>query len=233
MVYAIRILITGSLVVLFTFFPGILAVSGQELPLGYITYYQQKCTNNQFINSLETTGGSIWKLSQNRSYTILEALPADSSHTAMLPSNRGVIKDMILGEYILEFEFRMFDSPMEGNAGFYFLSPVKDCDTYYAFCFTKDSLLFYITDSGTFTRIDSKPIDTSVPEWNKVRIERDILRRSFNFSFPGTSRAIVSFSDPRLVMGYLGFGTQNVNSGIRNVMLWAPTAIDDQEFNCQ
>jgi hypothetical protein len=140
---------------------------------------------------------------------------------------------MILGEYILEFEFRVIDADSAAGSGFCLLSPAKSCDTYYVFSMGNDSLRFYYVDKGHSTLLNSKKLETDVGAWTNVRVERDILKRKVSLTLTGKESQKISFIDRRLVMGYLGFGTQNVNSAIRNVRLWAPTAIQDEIIECE
>lgn len=208
-------------------------LNAQDLPIGYIKYYQQKCNSSKFITSLTMNDETKWKVNQSKAYTSVSPLPSDTSAKYLFPTSRGVISDLILGEYILEFEFKTVGQEQNDSAGFYLLSPVKSCDTYYAFGFGKDSLIFYYSNKGKLNRISSQKLTINTNEWTKVRIERDMLSRTMHFELKGNVVQSFSFTDRKLVMGYLGFGTQNVNSAIRNITLWAPTAITDKKLSCE
>ena len=203
----------------------------QELPIGYTSYYENSCKSMSFINSLEISEPSAWKLSKYGA-TIISPLNPDSIKVSF-PENKGFLKNLILGEYILEFEFRVIDHDTTPGSGFCLLSPVKSCDTYYVLSFSNDSLRFYYADSGNISLLNSKKSEIDTDEWNKVRVERDILKRKIRLILSGKTTQDISFSDRRLVMGYLGFGTQNVNSAVRNIRIWAPTAIQDEMIECE
>ena len=205
---------------------------GQDLPLGYISHYSQKANSTQFLSTLNICTPQYWNIANDKSSTVLYPAVRDSIENRNFLLNMGVIKDMIFGEFILELDFRS-SSPDSGVAGFCFLGPVKNPDTYYLFVLGHDSVTFFYVNKGIPEIIESKYLIVRNNSWNHVRVTRDILKRSVTFVLNKDPRTQVVFTDPRLVMGYTGFGTYITQSSIRNIDIWAPTAITDTTFTCR
>ncbi|MBN1951289.1 MAG: hypothetical protein JW801_08790 [Bacteroidales bacterium] len=214
-------------------FMAVAVLHGQDLPLGYISYYSEDAATAAFPSSLERTAPDLWKVSKYKS-TIIYHAGTDSLHPEVFPQNQGVIPNLLLGDYIMEFEFKLLDSCTNDCEGFFLLSPIKDCGNYYAFGFSSDSVTFYYpnTQNGS-VRVAAKKHGVNLNEWIRVRVVRNMIKRTITFRIDGEDETELIFSDRRLVMGFVGFGTQNVNSAIRNVRIWAPTAFQDQIYTCQ
>jgi hypothetical protein len=204
----------------------------QELPLGYTKYYDQSAAALSFQKSLHLSSPDSWKVSKYKC-SIIEPVFADSGQQVFLPLNQGIIPNYVFGEYILEFECKILDSCHADSSGFYFLSPVKSCDNYYAFCFTQDSLIFYYPNKYGYSKYEAKSHGLNIYQWNKIRVERDMLKRALIFRFGPKLEQKIILSEKSLVMGYIGFGTHDVESAIKNIRIWAPTAIEDKIFSCE
>jgi hypothetical protein len=79
-------------------------------------------------------------------------------------------------------------------------------------------------------QVDRQPTVKITSDWNKVRIERDILNRNITIIVNGESIHKNVFTDKNLVMGYVGFGSNKISSALRTIKLWAPTSITDSTF---
>ena len=77
-----------------------------------------------------------------------------------------------------------------GSAGFYFLGPVKNCNTYYAFCFTGDSVRFCYVEKGKDQFLKGMAFHLNPQQWNKIRIERDLLNRSIRITNTTSKQSI-------------------------------------------
>jgi len=133
----------------------------------------------------------------------------------------------------MEFEFYTTNIPASDSSGFCFIGPVKSADTYYAYVFGSDSLTFYFINKGIPEKIGTEILKPTQKSWNRVRVTRDILNRSVTFVLSRDLNKQVVFTDPRLVMGFVGFGTLTTQSSIRNINIWAPTVITDSTFLCK
>ena len=62
-------------------------------------------------------------------------------------------------------------------------------------------------------------------KWNKVRVERDILKKTITVYINDMSNPVMVAKDRTLIMGYLGFGSIDTPGKIDNIKIWAPTFI--------
>ncbi len=219
------------IVIFFSIFFSIQLYS-QDLPIGYISYFSQKADNLLFISSITSCTPEYWNISNDKKSITLYPVRNDSGSVDSLHMNMGIVKDMIFGEYIMEFDFY---SPINSNAensGFCFAGPVKSANTYYTYLFGNDSVTFYFINHGIPERIGAQRLKPAPKSWNHVRITRDILKRSVTITLNNNPEQQVTFTHPRLVMGYVGFGTLFNQSSIRNINIWAPTVITDTTFCC-
>jgi hypothetical protein len=200
----------------------------QKLPVGYIEQYSEKCINNNFFKTFYPENISNWRfIEDSKSKTLIIA--TDSLDKQVFPDIRGIIRNMVFGDCIIEFEFRT-NKKTSVSEGFCFLGPVKSIRSYYVFLFSSDSILFSFINKGEIILVDRQPAAKTVSGWNKVRIERDILNRSITIIMNGDYIHKNNFTDKNLVMGYVGFGTNKVSGFLRNIKIWAPTSISDTTF---
>ncbi len=204
----------------------------QDLPVGYISYYSQKANNERFLDTITTCTPQYWKINANKSFTILHPIETDSLADSTFLINMGIVKNMIFGEYIMEFEYRINNLPNTDSSGFCLLGPVKSAATYYLFIFGTDTVVFYYINKGIPEEIGCHELNPLNNQWNKMRVTRDILNRSIAITLNRDADQQVIFYDPRLVMGFVGFGTLLVQSSIRNINIWAPTVIIENTFTC-
>ncbi len=205
-------------------------ILSQELPLGYISYYSDKCNNKSFFRSWDTDKPENWNIVSLKNGPALRSTYEDSLVISYVPGTRGILSNLIFGDFILEFEFKTPYKQTSDSSGFYFLGPVKTSQNYYAVAFTADSLMFYFIKDSITNKIASKPVLLNEDAWNKVRIRRDILTRKLHITINNNSGE-VTFTDRKLVMGYIGFGTHDATSYLKNINVWAPTSIIDTTFH--
>ena len=211
----------------------IISVYAQDLPIGYVSYFSDKANNQLFINKISSCTPEHWNISKDKSCTILYPVKADSLQPCSVCLMTGIIANMIFGEYIMEFDFYPANNPKPDSSGFCFISPVKSSDTYYACVFERDSVSFYYINKNIPEKTGSKVYFPILNKWNHIRVTRDILKRSISFVFNNDAETRITFSDPRLVMGFVGFGTWETESKIKNINIWAPTVITDSTYLCK
>ena len=198
----------------------------QKLPIGYIEQFSHSCNNKSLFNSFSTNRPAEWKTDK---LDFLKVSPCPDDSGIFNFSSKCVLDSMIFGEYIIEFEIKT--ATLSGNDPYIsFLSPIKSNNSFNAFIFSKDSVIFYLMDKGTLKKLDIKNGVTLKSGWNKIRIQRDIITRNTSITFNNLSLSKLVFNDPRLVMGYLGFASGQSITSIRNINIWAPTSITDSLF---
>lgn len=203
----------------------------QHLPVGYITYYSQKGNQPDFLKTLVIKPTSGIVINKEKTFAVLKPMVNDSVSQMLTPFCRGIIADKIFGEYIIEFEYKIQPGLLDNSAGFCFLGPVKSDNTYYTTIFSNDTIAFLYFDEGTIIKNETAASNSIRIGWNKVKIQRDILGRKLEITLNNNIKDIITFTDRDLVMGFVGFGTQNVTSCIRNINIWAPTAFSDTLYH--
>lgn len=202
----------------------------QELPIGYINYFAHNCHDETLFNFLLPEHIEAWMIVKEEGNSVLRIKSAEDSLVNSFPKSRCVLNNLILGDYILEFDIKTNLLPGSDTTGFCFLGPIKSKEIYYSLLFSKDTIRFISVHNDSILT----QINTSIPSmkssWNKIRIERDILHRTIHITLNNDKQHIVSFSDRNLVMGYIGFGSHLTTSYLRNIRLWAPTAIEENDF---
>ena len=202
----------------------------QELPLGYISYFSHNCSNETLFNFLLPEYEQDWSIVQKEGQIVLQVKPSDDTLSKSFPVSRGVINNMILGDYILEFDVKTSIPIDSDTAGFCFLGPVKSSDLYYSLVFSKDTLRFFSMKNDSIQYCSNTSYTSLKASWNKIHIERDILSRSLHITINNDTQNSISFSDRNLVMGFIGFGSHHSIAYLRNIRLWAPTAIKEHTF---
>ena len=217
------------IVLLFLVF-GFINVSGQNLPLGYISYFSHDCDNATLFNFLRPEHEAEWMIIQDAHKNILRIKPSEDSINSTIPGSRGILDNMILGDYILEFEMKSVATGSADTAGFCFIGPARSREIYYSFLFSKDTVYFFSVQNDSILCRNSLALKISDNLWNKIRVERNILTRTLHITLNGESANSISFSDRALVMGYIGFGSHRTTSFLRNIRLYAPTVIQENPF---
>ena len=88
----------------------------------------------------------------------------------------------------------------------------------------------YLVKNSVCTKLPER-ISTAhalVPNaWQKVRIERDITRRTIRVFAGEMSEPMLEIQNYELVMGRIGFGSMNGSAAFDNISVWAPTVIPE------
>jgi hypothetical protein len=203
----------------------------QQLPVGYIAYYSQKGNNPEFLKSLVINQPQGFEINKDKTYAVLNPFTVDTTGNSLAPACRGIVADKIFGEFIIEFDYKLQPGNLSNLSGFYFIGPVKSANTYYAIAFSDDSVSFFFADEGNVINLDNTGGIKMNSGWNKVRIKRDILNRNMQVTLNGDINHRTTFTDRNLVMGFIGFGTEDITSYLKNINIWAPTAFTDTLYS--
>ncbi|MBN1598592.1 MAG: hypothetical protein JW894_09885 [Bacteroidales bacterium] len=198
----------------------------QELPVGYTILFENKCTDKSILDLITTDNSEQWAVNGNLKITPPACDSTDTLSQFILPGIMGIINNLILGDFIMEFQVRQDD--IKGN--FYLIGPAKSKDNLYTYSFMGDSVTFcYISQSEVIFQ-QSKYFSADFRNWNTFVIERDILKRTTSFKLKNEPERKVIFSHPGLVMGFIGFGADKAPFDVRNIKIWGPTSISEKEF---
>lgn len=192
----------------------------QDIPVGYISYYSTSFSNTGFKDDVVYSGKS--DLSAKNGQALLKEIK-DTVNDAMTPSAMMLVKNLVLGDFISTLRLRYTPDAPDSLAGVYFIAGLRDSLNYYYLKLDESRTSFNQVYKGVDSEIKSDST-LKIPSglWQTVRIERDILKRSLNISCDGMT---AKFSDPNLVMGYVGVGVCGYKVSMDKMDIWAPTAI--------
>ncbi len=194
-------------------------IQAQQMPLGYTRYFDLKTSgsklNEVFIsgtNTAKTYTGSVFKLQEG----------GDSSNN-FVPPALALLDNHIFGDFIALIRLQAKVLVADSLSGIYLLAGLRDSSNYYFIRLNQNGAGFFKMYKGKLSCIafDSafKPLWQN---WQDMRLTRDILTRSLKIECKGFS---TTFSDPNLVMGYIGIGVDGYILQSQRFEVWAPTSI--------
>jgi hypothetical protein len=205
-----------ALLVLLSLFIG---TNAQNLPLGYIPHFESDFSDKVLPKNL------LFSPSANHSLKNGVLLLQNNPDSVVMfkPSAAMLIDNNIFGDFITEITLINNTTGSDSTSGVFFIFGLRNRDNYYWVKLNNKGAEFSKMYKGKTDIISSDsgfviPNNKSV----KLRIERNILERSIVIKY---QQAQVKFSDPNLVMGYFGMGTNSSKIGIDKITVWAPTSL--------
>jgi hypothetical protein len=208
--------------------------NAQTLPDGYILQYGQNFTSGKSIGDFWFNYQPEWSIAkvQNNSFLQLNKTAVPDSQLVILPANRCIIKNSIYGDFILEVDVNP-GAPQNYSDICFFLG-LKDSTRYYFILLSTSSgnnmQGIYLVKNSVRTKLPER-ISTAralLPDtWQKIRIERNITRRTIRVFAGEISDPILEIQNYELVMGRIGFGSLNGAAAFDNLSVWAPTVIPE------
>lgn len=194
-------------------------IYSQELPLGYISHFHTDFSGSRLDKNILLSGNLDYKLSKG--YIIINEKPDSVPGFpigAML-----LIDNNIFGDFITTTQLSYSAERTDSLSGIVFLAGLRDSSNYYFIRLTENGASFNQVYKGVQSEISYDSSLAILPgKLVSIRITRDILTRSLTIKYNGSK---VSFTDPNLVMGYIGFGTSGYIMKINDIKVWAPTSI--------
>jgi hypothetical protein len=71
-------------------------------------------------------------------------------------------------------------------------------------------------------------VNWKVNKWQKLRLERNIVRRSILVFVDDMLHPVLQVKDYELVMGQVGLGSVSTPARFDNIKIWAPTVIPNE-----
>jgi hypothetical protein len=210
------------------------AAFAQQLPDGYILQYEQNFSNNKSLTDFRYNVPESWGIykSNGNFYLQFSGYNKISSQT-LLPGNIAILKNRIFGDFVLEASV-MPDADTSGNREICVFLGLKDTSKYYYAILNSNN---NVHDQGIYLKKNSSVIkltkNNDIPltwkenKWHKIRIERNIIKRTIRVFLDDMTVPVMQATDYELVMGYVGFGSLRCPGRIDNIKIWAPTVIPD------
>jgi hypothetical protein len=207
------------IVLLFSIHP----LKAQKYPLGYKKYFETSINkekiNNKFIfsdNTNSTVSNNIWYLEEKYDTSV-------NSNTIIIPPALSVIENHIFGDFIADLNLKITSTEHDSSSGVYFVIGLRDSSNYYFIQVNNNGASFYKMYKNNISLINKDSSFTLTSQyWQRLRISRNILKRTIDIE---TRNQKVTFTDPNLVMGYLGLGISSYKLALKQFVVWAPTAI--------
>lgn len=222
-----------KIIFLFLIFNSIIITgNAQELPLGYILQYSQDFSGKNSIADFNFSNPDSWKIVRQKNNSCLEFSEKSKYIVPVgFPNVIGLLKGKMYGDFILEAD--IMQSGGDSNQGnTCIIVGLKDSTHYYYIHLTSKAHencnnVFLVNDTiRTKTGIKiSEGINWVDDKWNKIRVERDILKKTITVYINDMSNPVMVAKDRTLIMGYLGFGSIDTPGKIDNIKIWAPTFV--------
>ena len=193
--------------------------NAQEFPLGYIKYFESQINNSKNQTQFITSPYAKSNISNGVFYLEVQK----DSAINFTPPAVFLVDNLVLGDFIADVNLKTNAELIDSLSGLYILSGIRDSANYYFLQFNNKGTGFYKMYKGEISLIKHDSTFTLTDEsWHKLRIKRDILNRTIRIDNKTT---FVEFTDPNLIMGYLGFGIKDYKLAMKHLVIWAPTAI--------
>jgi len=208
--------------------------NAQTIPVGYILQYGQNFTVSKSVGDFWLTRQPEWSISkaQNNFFLQINKTAVPDSQVAALPSNRCILKNSIYGDFILEVDVNPNGGQIASDICFFL--GLKDSTRYYFILLStspgNDMQGIYLVKNSVRTKLPER-ISTAralIPNtWQKIRVERNITRRTIRVFAGEMSEPMLEIQNYELVMGKIGFGSMNGGAAFDNLSVWAPTVIPE------
>lgn len=176
---------------------------------------------------------SKWGVFRAGSNFYLQCSPADSA--ADLPANIAVINNKIFGDFILEADVMPVADSLGISEVCLFLG-LKDLSRYYyvQLANISDSAMsgIFLVKNNYRTRLtgdEEKTVAWNHNKWHKVRLIRNIVKRTIVIYLDNMVVPYILIKDYELVMGSVGLGSFIGSARFDNIKIWAPTVLTEEE----
>lgn len=207
----------------------------QKLPEGYILQYQQGFNGGHALSDFMFDHPASWGIfSVSGNYYLQCTGATDSTAKTTLPANIAILKNKIFGDFILEVNV-MPEADSNGFRETCLFLGMKDQTMYYYIqlasrCDSGNHGIFMVKDSivSRLTGASEQPVTWKDTRWHKLRLERNIVKRTILIFVDDMTHPAMQIKDYELVMGMVGFGSFSSPVRFDNLKIWAPTVISNE-----
>jgi len=210
-----------------------LAAYCQTVPEGYLLQYQQNFTPGKALSDFRTQNPTKWGVFKSGSNFYFQCSAADS--VSFLPANIAVIQNKIFGDFILEVDVMPLKDSL-GTAEICLFLGLRDLSKYYYVQLANlaDSAMngIFLVRKNIPVRLTGEEERTAIwkqNKWHKVRLVRDIVRRTIVVYLDNMTVPHMLIKDYELIMGSVGLGSVAGSARFDNVKIWAPTVMTEEE----
>lgn len=207
------------------------------IPENYSLVYAQDFSTPQALAGFESTDKTAWRINDSGGNNTLE-LFGKSQYAAKVrsPFNIALIKDLIVGDFILEVNLAQSGKEY-GHRDLCLFFNVKDPTNFYYvhIATTADdhaNNIFLVNDEPRvkIATKTTKGTDWGVTNsWHTARIERNATTGTIRVYFDNMDAPIMEATDTHFDMGHIGFGSFDDTGQFDNIKVWAPKVIQGKE----
>lgn len=207
----------------------------QQFPEGHILQYQQGFGGNQSLSDFSVSNAATWGIFNSGGNYYLQFAEAPVNLSAPdLPCNLAILNNRIFGDFVLEADV-MPEAGTNGISEVCLFLGFKDKSKYYYVqlanrCDSSNHGIFVVKNSLTtrLTGPGEQPVTWNGNKWHKIRLERNIVKRTIAVYLDDMKHPVLQTKDYELVMGSVGFGSFTGPGRIDNIKIWAPTVISEE-----
>jgi hypothetical protein len=207
----------------------------QKIPDGYILQYQQDFNNGKSLTDFVFENPASWGVFNVGGNFYLQCTGTpDSTLVTTLPANIAILNNKIFGDFILEANVMPGANSSEFGETCLFFG-IKDLTRYYyvqlaSLCDSVSHGIYLVKNSNSkrLTGNTEQPVKWTANKWHKIRLERNIVKRTMLVFVDDMAHPSMQIKDYELVMGMVGFGSVSSPGRFDNIRIWAPTVISNQ-----
>jgi hypothetical protein len=224
------------LLVLLNFSFQIKLLAQTNVPDGFQLVYSQDFEAPQAVRDFEMTDSNAWKISSVETGNALELFgKSDYKASVRSPFNIALIKDLIVGDFVLEANLNQTGKEYGHRDLCLFFGVNSPTNFYYvhiASVADDHANNIFIVNDEPRTKIATKTTKGTdwgkTDSWHKVRIERSAAIGSIKIYFDDMETPIMLATDAHFLEGMIGFGSFDDTGKFDNIKIWSNNVIEDK-----
>lgn len=206
------------------------------IPEGYQLVYFQDFESPQSIRDFEMSDEKAWKISSGKTGNSLELFgKSDYKARVRSPFNIAVIKNLIVGDFVLEADLSQTGKEYGHRDLCLFFGITNSTNFYYVHIATKAdnnaNNIFLVNDEPRTNIAIKTTKGTNWGETNsihKVRLERDVESGIIKVFFDDMFNPIMEANDTHFKEGRIGIGSFDDTGKFDNIKIWSPQISKEQ-----
>ena len=204
----------------------------------YKLVYTQDFESANAIGDFEMTDDRAWRIGSRDGGVTMELFgKSDYEARVRSPFNIALLKDVIVGDFILEADLAQSGREYGHRDLCLFFGVNSPTNFYYvhiASVADNNANNIFLVNDEPRTRIASKTTNGtnwgSTNSWHKVKIERKLEDGSIKIYFDDMDKPIMEATDEHFVEGRIGFGSFDDTGQFDNIKIWAPQLISEKKM---
>lgn len=199
--------------------------------------YSQDFESPQAIKDFEMTDTNAWRISEGKTGNAIELFgKSEYESRVRSPFNIALIKDVIVGDFVLEVELNQTGKEYGHRDLCLFFGAINATNFYYVHIASKTdehaNNIFIVNDEPR-KKISTKTTEGTdwgkTDSWHKVRIERVVASGSIKVYFDDFKTAIMEATDIHFAEGRIGIGSFDDTGKFDNIKIWSNNVIETKK----